>query len=141
MNDRTLEEIENEYWEEPEFQSHLVTTCHRLRKKQLSKFTVEDLRVMISQQISLPTLMPMAMEVLSENPLAEGDFYPGDLLKVALEVDEEWHQDHSINTQQLIEITEEAIRRIVADTDEFPMADNLTKVLLKTFENYRTRRC
>lgn len=96
---------------------------------------------MIAQQIGLATLMPMAIEVLSENPLAEGDFYPGDLLKVALEVDDEWYQAHSAHAQQLSDIAEEAIKRIYADTDEFPMTDDLTRVLLKTFENYCSRRC
>jgi hypothetical protein len=36
--DRTkcLQELEHDDWGEPTFSSHLVTTCHRLRRKPLS---------------------------------------------------------------------------------------------------------
>ncbi len=78
--DKTLEQIENIYWDDPSYGSYLVTTCHQLRKKPLKDFTVEDLRIMIGQNISLNILMPIAIERLKQNILAEGDFYPGDLL-------------------------------------------------------------
>ena len=35
---------------------------------------------MIGQQLSLEHLMPIALELLEKDPLAEGDFHPGDLL-------------------------------------------------------------
>jgi hypothetical protein len=77
---KTLEVLEKSVWPEPTFRSHLVTTCHRLRKKPVGYFTIEDLRIMIGQNIGLPYLMPIAFERLEEDPLAAGDFYPGDLL-------------------------------------------------------------
>jgi hypothetical protein len=82
--EKTLEQIENSYWVDPTYDSYLVTTCHQLRKKPLKDFTVEDLRIMIGQNISLNILIPMAFERLKQNILAEGDFYPGDLLKSVL---------------------------------------------------------
>lgn len=58
--------------------------CHRLRRKPLDQFVAEDLRIMIGQQIGLQYLLPRAIALLSADPLTEGDFYPGDLLKVVL---------------------------------------------------------
>lgn len=70
----TLEELESEVWPAPDFDSHLVVTCHQLRKKPIEDFTTEDLRIMIGQNIGLQFLMPQAITVLEGNPLADGDF-------------------------------------------------------------------
>ncbi|KAB1110193.1 hypothetical protein F6X54_18090 [Micromonospora aurantiaca] len=51
-----------------------------LRRKPLAEFTVEDLRIMLGQEIGVPALLPLALQVLLRDPLAEGDYYPGDLL-------------------------------------------------------------
>lgn len=64
----------------PTTDSILVTKSHRLRKKPVDDFTVEDLRTMISQEIGLEHLMPPAISALEREPLAEGNTYPGDLL-------------------------------------------------------------
>ena len=83
---RTLDELDPPPWGEPTFDSHLVRTCHALRRKPLREFSVEDLRIMIGQRIGLRWLIPLALEVLEAEPLAEGDFYPGDLLAAVLGV-------------------------------------------------------
>jgi hypothetical protein len=86
--EQTLTQIENEDWGEPEWQSYVVTNSHRLRHKPLREFTAEDLRFMLGQQISLPLLMPMALDVLELiDPFAGGDMNQGTLLYNALKVD------------------------------------------------------
>jgi hypothetical protein len=94
--DRTkcLQELEHDDWGEPTFSSHLVTTCHRLRRKPLSEFSVEDLRILIGQGIGLRFLMPLAIDRLEQEPLVEGDFYPGDLLTAVLRTDESFWAGH-----------------------------------------------
>ncbi|MFD8216816.1 contact-dependent growth inhibition system immunity protein [Streptomyces sp. NPDC059697] len=42
------------------------------------------LRLLIGQDVGLPVLLPLAVEVLRDNPLAEGDMYEGDLLSAVL---------------------------------------------------------
>lgn len=42
------------------------------------------MRLLIGQDIGLPYLLPLALSVLRENPLAEGDMYEGDLLSAVL---------------------------------------------------------
>jgi len=87
---KTLDELDPPAWGEPEFDSSLVKTCHRLRHKPIGELSVEDLRIMIGQGIGLRWLVPLAVEVLEHDPLAEGDFYPGDLLVSVLRVPREF---------------------------------------------------
>ncbi len=85
----SLEELEGgKILSVPEDSSYLVRTANELRKKKLIDFEIEDLRLMIGQNISLNYLLPLAIDVLNKDILAEGDFYPGDLLKNVLDVDE-----------------------------------------------------
>src|ERR1041385_6131094 len=84
---KTLQELEGEDWGEPEFQSHVVTNAHRLRRVPLREFTVEDLRFMIGQQFGLRYLIPIALEHLRADPFVSGDCYEGDLLAAVLRAD------------------------------------------------------
>jgi hypothetical protein len=96
---KTLDELDPPAWGKPSYDSALVTTCHRLRKKPIGEFSVEDLRIMIGQGIGLRWLIPVALRLLERDPLSEGDFYPGDLLVSVLRIDREfwahepeWHE-------------------------------------------------
>ncbi|AWH84430.1 hypothetical protein HYN59_04550 [Flavobacterium album] len=91
---KTLDQLENTDWGEPTYNSYLVRTCHALRKKPLQDFTIEDLRIMIGQNISLEYLMPLAIPALEKNILAEGDFYAGDLLKAVLSAEGGFWKKH-----------------------------------------------
>ena len=83
---KSLQELENEDWGEPNFDSHLVQECHRLRRIPLKDLSVENLRILIGQNIGLNYLVPLAIEKLVQNPLAEGSFYAGDLLVNVLRI-------------------------------------------------------
>ncbi len=83
---KTLDELEGTEQSEPPDDSYLVTTCRRLRRKPVGRFSVEDLRIMIGQGIGLRHLVPLALEALEREPLAQGDYYPGDLLGSVLGV-------------------------------------------------------
>ena len=98
--DLNLEQIENDYWGEPGYPSYLVTTCHALRKKPLKDFTVEDLRILIGQNLSLDILLPLAVEKLKQNILAEGHMYPGDLLQMVLDSDHTyWQKNQALHSK------------------------------------------
>lgn len=77
---RSLEQLENNYWGEPTYDSYVVRTCHAMRKKPLNEVTVEELRLVIGQGFSLDYLMPLAIEFLKRDILTEGDLFEGDLL-------------------------------------------------------------
>lgn len=74
--------------------SALATTCRTLYERPLRDFTVENLRVMIGQGMGLEFLIPLAVELLQENPFVEGDYYPGDLLSVVMRVAPGFWQTH-----------------------------------------------
>ena len=86
-SNQTLETLENKVWGEAPFSSHLVEATYALRKKPLNEFSVEDFRIMIGQNKSLPLLLPLALQILETNLFAEGNYYEGDLLQAVLNVD------------------------------------------------------
>lgn len=109
---KTLEQLDGLVWNEPDYDSHLVRTCHQLRKKPLRAFTIEDLRIMIGQDINLEFLIPIALKQLRQNILAEGDLYEGDLLNNVLASEEEYWKNHRTNWQTLCEIFENNLTRL-----------------------------
>jgi hypothetical protein len=108
--ERSLEEIEDSYWGEPPADAtRLIATVHTLRRRPVGQLGVEDLRVMIAQRVGLPVLVPLALARLEQNPLAEGDFYPGDLLVATTRIPPEYWQSHGAESARL--------RAIVASID------------------------
>jgi CDI immunity proteins len=91
----SLEDLEGERWGEPPYDSYLVRTCHRLRRKPVDELTNEDLRFLIGQGIGLPHLLDRAVALLEINPLVEGDYYPGDLLAAVLRFGESFLAERS----------------------------------------------
>ncbi|MFE4801034.1 contact-dependent growth inhibition system immunity protein [Streptomyces sp. NPDC056708] len=83
--DRSLEGLEDDRWPAPSGDAtRLVATAHALRRKPIGELTVEDMRLLIRQNEGLPYLLPLALEVLRLDPMAEGHMYEGDLLSAVL---------------------------------------------------------
>lgn len=128
---KSLQELENDDWGKPDCDSHLMRTCHRLRHVPLEDFETGDLRIMIGQQISLFFLVPLALEKLEEDPLVEGNYYSGDLLKVVLEVPAQFWNLHPdmrnslrrivIKTKELLSSLEEDEARLIRETLAKPL--------------------
>jgi hypothetical protein len=91
---KTLHELENADWGLTPNGSNLEKTVRELRRRPLSEFTVEDLRIMIGQNVGLFYLIPLAIERLHIDPLVGGDFYRGDLMKNVLSVSREFWVDN-----------------------------------------------
>jgi hypothetical protein len=96
--DKTLSQLDSEAWgTATEGDSSLVQKVLFLRNKPLKQFTIEDLRLLIIQNFNLEILIPLALDKLKENILAEGDLYEGDLLNSVLCSDSAYwtkHQSH-----------------------------------------------
>lgn len=116
LNAKSIEELEGHESGEPTFDSYLVTTIHRLRRKPIGQFTTEDLRIMIGQAVGLSYLIPIALEKLTVDPLAQGDFYPGDLLLAVLRIDGSFWPARSAMCKTLSSVTERAVAML--DTSE-----------------------
>jgi hypothetical protein len=119
---KTIESLEKYAWGPDTYNSHLTSTIHQLRKKVLNDYTVEDMRITIGQQMGLPYLVPLAIEVLKENISAEGDFYEGDLLGVVLKINAKFWKDNNeywkaVNS--LIKTKKQKVMQMKIDTDIF----------------------
>ena len=117
QTDKTLEELENDYWDKPEFESYVTTTCYSARKKPLSDLSNEEVRLLIGQKISLKYILPLAVDILKSDPLIEVTFYPGDLLKVMLELNIEDWKDNKEERDSLLKILFNNSSDIESSTD------------------------
>ncbi|MFE7040015.1 contact-dependent growth inhibition system immunity protein [Streptomyces atratus] len=80
-----VKDLEDDRWPAPSGDAtRLVATAHALRRKPIGELTVEDMRLLIRQNEGLPYLLPLALEVLQLDPMAEGHMYEGDLLAAVL---------------------------------------------------------
>jgi hypothetical protein len=109
---RTVEQLESDYWQAVEFPTHLVQTCFNLRKKTISEFSIEDLRVMIGQEIGLLYLIPFAILKLKEDLFVQGDLFLGDLLKVVFEVNEEFWKNNKALWERMNDLVKDRLEEI-----------------------------
>lgn len=79
---KSIETLESQnYGDLATASTSLVEKCLQYVKIPVGELSVEQLRLLIGQEIGLPYLIPLALEILEKDILAEGDFYEGDLLK------------------------------------------------------------
>lgn len=132
---KTLEQLDKQEWPKPEVSdiTYLVSTCYRLRKKPLKDFTTEDLRVMIGQNINLEYLVPLAIEQLKENILAEGHFYEGDLLNSVLTSEKEYWRKNKNNGKIICELFEQNEMRLKA----FDTTKEIKHTWYENFEKFK----
>ena len=119
-SDLSLEELEGRRWSVPAGgETRLMATVRELRRKPIGGLTVEDMRLLIGQDVGLAYLLPLAMEVLRVNPVAEGDMYEGDLLAAVLTRRAEAWSDFPELRREVREIVSEeadvppALKRVV----------------------------
>lgn len=72
---------------------------------------------MIGQDIGLPFLIPLALDILETNILAEGDYYGGDLLNAVLTSDcNFWRANHHYWKQCCAMLEQQKEQLLDADT-------------------------
>lgn len=102
---KTIEQLENDIWKEPkEFPTGLVERCFKYRKIPIGSLTNEQLRTLLSQNIGTKYLFPVVLEILTNNPLAEGDLYEGDLLESILKIEDSILNSNADFTLKLAEL-------------------------------------
>lgn len=129
MKNLSLEQLENDFWGEPEFNSYVVRTAHNARKKPLSQLSNEEIRLLIGQKIGLKHLLPIAVEKLEENILLEASLYEGDLLENVLKLDKEDWNDNQSELELLTEIILNN-KKLLLSTDE------ISNTLVEKFIGY-----
>lgn len=108
--EKTLIELEGDSGAISTVDSHLVKTVRRLRELPIRDYRIEDLRLMIGQGIGLPYLVPIALEVLEADPFAEGDYYPGDLLKMVTSVPMAFWSEHPSYRRRAAHVVRRALQ-------------------------------
>ncbi|MBW3624488.1 MAG: hypothetical protein KY468_13865 [Armatimonadetes bacterium] len=108
--DQTLEQIDGVDWGEPTFPSRLVHECHRLRRVPLKEMTAGDLRLLIGQKIYPDILVPLAIELLQNDPWLEADYYEGDLLKAVLNLPNSFWIDYPDLKSSVDRVAQSALR-------------------------------
>ena len=81
-----------------------------------------DLRLLLSQQVGVEVLAPQAIRVLRHDPLAEGDYYPGDLLVAVMKLPSSYwaaHPDELATTQRIARSVEDADAELLGDINRF----------------------
>ncbi len=132
---KTLENLEKDNWGSiPDNESYLVTTIHKLRKKPLIEYTIEDLRIMIGQNLGLSYLIPIALEELEKDILAEGDFYEGDLLHNVLESDTNYWKKEKGNWDHIINLCESNLSKLL----EFDTTESIRNKWIQGIENLKS---
>jgi hypothetical protein len=132
----TLEQLEKDIWPEPkpEEATRLVTTCHRLRKKDIDSFKIEDFRIMLGQGMGVRHLAPLAIAILEDSPLVEGDLYPGDLLAALIR--ERNHDALEPWAQRLLPVCRKAAESMDPFTANSDLMDALHFYMKRHFRNH-----
>jgi hypothetical protein len=119
----TLEQIEGNSWGDPPLgATRLMATVHALRRKPIGALTAEDLRVLIAQQVGLGVVVPRGLARLEDNPLLEGDYYPGDVLVALLRVPTAYwlaHRQQLVQLETIIGSVEDADAELKRDIEAF----------------------
>ncbi|WP_327686224.1 contact-dependent growth inhibition system immunity protein [Streptomyces sp. NBC_00467] len=85
--DRTLDELDPPRWAPPGSDAtRLVRKVHELRRVPLGELGPAALRTLISQQVALSYVLPLAVRLLLDEPMLDAYFYEGDLLLAAVNV-------------------------------------------------------
>ena len=136
---KTLEQLENDYWKAPTYHSYLTTTCYNLRKKPLRNFVIEDLRILIGQNISLKYLIPLALSELEKDILAEGNFYRGDLLISVLKSDPNYWIANTNDRTKLCGLVDEKIELITKSDNTDDIKNDILESIKKFKNNNNVR--
>jgi hypothetical protein len=135
---KSLQQLEGHVLLRPKFDSHLATECHRLHEVPLCDFSIENLRIMIGQNISLEYLVPIALERLHENPFAAGDFFECDLLASVLRAEPTFWSSNPGLRERLVEITERAISLFPTMPDI--ATEVVTGAVMGEYENFQRQK-
>lgn len=83
--DRALDELDPPCWAPPGADAtRLTRKVHELRRVPLGDLGPADLRTLISQQVGLSYVLPLAVRLLLDEPMLDAYFYEGDLLLAAV---------------------------------------------------------
>lgn len=106
---KSLQELENSDWGNPKSDFPLEEECLHLRRIPVKDFESPDLCCMIGQKIGEKYLIPMAIERLHLDPLADRNWYPGSLLEAVLRASAEYWEQNVNQREEVEQIFQKAL--------------------------------
>jgi hypothetical protein len=131
--DKTLEEIENYYWNDISFETDLIEKCYAYRKIPIKSMSTENIRLLLGQNIGNKVLIPEAIEKLKENILEDGDLFEGDLLVSVLRSERSYWIQKSDQYEMMKKILE-SNESIFAESDPGDIIFKDIMSLIKEFK-------
>ena len=101
--------------------------------KRIIDFETEDLRLLIGQNEHLDICVPLALNKLSTDPMIEGDYYSGDLLKNLLNVRDFFWNNNKTLKHEFLTILENNIDYI----ENFDVSDEIKIEILSSIEKFK----
>jgi len=98
---KSIENLEKDFWgQSPKDSTPLVDKVHRLRTIQIEKLEPKDIRLLISQNVGLNFLIPVALDLLRDDIFIATELFEGDLLKSVITVDNKfWNNNKELKDQ------------------------------------------
>jgi len=132
----SIAEIEGMHLSRPGAEaSHFHRRCHEAATKPLSDLTASDLRVLISQDIGLRYVLPIALEIVETAPLLESDHFKGDLLAAILRASKEFYREHPELRARVAKLLETLPAAL--DTLDYIDFDTTCEALEEASSNFR----
>jgi hypothetical protein len=124
--DKTIKQLMQLDLNSNSWDSGLIKKVEKFINQPLKSLDIEALRVLIGQNIGLEYLIPLAIDKLKENILAEGDLYEGDLFKNVLDCNRQFWVQHKDYYKIVVDLYVENI--LVFESD------NAHRQIRKSFE-------
>lgn len=104
---KSLENLEKDFWGEPTYDSYLVRRTHEIRQLPLNALTNDDIAMMLRQQFSLDYLVPLAIDKLQLDILSHGEAdSEGAIMEAILKIPASFwasNQDYWATIKQLLD--------------------------------------
>jgi hypothetical protein len=124
--DKTIRQLQRIDLNTKSWDSGLIKGIYKYIDLPIKVLDIEGLRLLIGQNIGLEYLIPLAIDKLQENILAEGDLYAGDLLKNVLDCNRQIWVQHNDYYKIVVDLYLENISVFESD--------NIYKQIRKSFE-------
>jgi hypothetical protein len=91
----------------------------------LRELSAAQIAMLIRQKTELELVLPLALEILAEQPLLDAEYYPGDLLNAVLGIPDTYWQSHQndwYDAYSLLGSLDRAVEEIAANKARFEAA-------------------
>ena len=96
-------------------ESGLIQGVHAVRRKLLRDFQPGDVRLCVGQGIGLSYLIPRALDILTNDPWIETEYFPGDLLRACIDVEASYWGGHAADRERMRSVLQKAAAAAAPD--------------------------